>query len=390
MIRVQTDPRSLFTRILSRNDIYLANHSLGRPPDRTADDVARAVEIWYSDMDAAWDNWMAEMNLWRANIAKLAGLPRHDCVVPKTSAGQGLRAVLNSFPQDKPVRVVSTRGEFDSVDFILKTYEALGRARVSWVEPSGSESGVPIFSSEMLLDEVRKGCDLLVVSLVFFGTAQILQNARELINGAHEQGALVMLDVYHAAGVLPLSLGADDADFAIGGSYKYLRGGPGTCYLAINPRIFDSGRRTLDTGWFAKEDTFSYSRSDTPEFSAGGDGWLESTPPVLQPYQAKAGLEFVLEYGVDNLRAASLRQQSEMREEFRKHGIEMFEPKNPEQFGAFSLLKTANAREFSSRLQREGVTTDARGDFVRFGPDVLTTKKEFERAAEITARLLRD
>src|SRR5260221_10745086 len=70
--------------------------------------------------------------------------------------------------------------------------------------------------------------------------------------------------------------------------------------------------RTLDTGWFAKKDVFSYLRPEPPEFGAGGDAWLESTPPVLAPFQALAGLELTLELGVAQLRAYSMEQKQRL------------------------------------------------------------------------------
>src|SRR6267143_4796314 len=83
-----------FSRVLARQEIYLANHSLGRPPDRMADDVRAAIDAWYSELDGAWELWLATREKWRALNARLVGAPRVDCIIPKTSAGQGLRAVL--------------------------------------------------------------------------------------------------------------------------------------------------------------------------------------------------------------------------------------------------------------------------------------------------------
>src|SRR5687767_14354500 len=99
-----------FSRVMERDEIYLANHSLGRPPDKTFDDVARALGYWYQRLDNAWDEWMREVAWYQAAIASLINAP---FVVPKASAGQGLRAVLNTY--DKPINVVATTGEFDSL-----------------------------------------------------------------------------------------------------------------------------------------------------------------------------------------------------------------------------------------------------------------------------------
>src|SRR4030081_2644592 len=79
----------LFSRVLdaNRNRVYLANHSLGRPLDATADDLAQAVGLWQSKLGDAWDDWLAEIGDYRTRLAQLLGAPRPDCVVPKTSAG---------------------------------------------------------------------------------------------------------------------------------------------------------------------------------------------------------------------------------------------------------------------------------------------------------------
>jgi kynureninase len=102
--------RPLFSRALTPGrPIYLANHSLGRPPDRVVEDVQRALDAWYRDMGDAWDEWLAARERFRALTARLVGVPRADSIVPKTSAGQGLRAVLNA--HEPGIRVLSTDAE---------------------------------------------------------------------------------------------------------------------------------------------------------------------------------------------------------------------------------------------------------------------------------------
>jgi kynureninase len=353
-----------FSRALARDEIYLANHSLGRPPDRTAADVARAIDAWYRDIDSAWDLWLAARDQWRALTAKLVGAPSADCIVPKTSAGQGLRAVLNSFTT-RP-HVLTTNAEFDSLDFILRVYREKGRIDLK-VLPFES------FRPER--------CDLLVVSTVAFRTGAVLPNAREMVAKARSLGACVLLDVYHHAGVLPLDLAALDADFAVGGSYKYLRGGPGACWLYVHPR--HHALRTLDTGWFAKKEPFAYQRPDPPQFAAGGDGWLESTPPIVTPFQALAGLEITLELGVERLRTHNLEQKALLASLLPDaEGV-------GEDHGAFVTLAHAEATGLAKALERERVKVDARGEYLRVCPDILNTRAELERAAHSLQELRR-
>lgn len=374
-----------FSRVLSRDEVYLANHSLGRPPDRTFEDVKRALDLWYERMDWSWyddDGWLAELDKWRANTARLIGLPSHDCIVPKVSAGQGLRAVLNALDHARPIKVVATTGEFDSIDFILKTYAMKGVVEMTWVPPSRSNRGVPLFDASEIVAAIMRETQLVVVSRVFYSTAQILEGYEEIVQTAHENGALVVADLFHAAGVIPLDMERDGYDFAIGGSYKYLRGGPGACWLAIHPNTFEKGLRTLDTGWFAKADTFVFERPDEPQFKPRGDGWLESTPPFLQPYQAQAGLEFVLEIGVERIREYTLARIAHLREVFKSCGLDIYSPALPEAFGNFALMPHVDAAGLWKRLSKNGVNVDARLGFVRFGPDLLNTEDEFERAAK--------
>lgn len=379
----------LFSRVLRRDEIYLANHSLGRPLDRVADDVREGLDLWFERMDGAWDDdgWPAEIERFRGAVAKLIGLTDPKAVIPKTSAGQGLRAVLNSIPKDR-ASVVATRGEFDSVDFILKTYQSKGRADVRWVEPRVDPSSVPLIAAGDVLAAIGRGVDLVIVSAVLFSTGQILPKLAEIAAEARRVGALVLVDAYHAVGVVPVDMMAIGCDFMVGGSYKYTRGGPGACWLAVHPRVLESGLRTLDTGWFAKQDPFSYRRPDEPVAAEGGDAWLESTPPVLTMYQARAGLEFTWAIGVERLRRYGLEQLRVLRSSFADRGVACFHPESPEAFGAFALVPHSDASGLCKRLLRAGVNTDARGGNVRFGPDLLNTRNELIEAADRTARVL--
>lgn len=345
-----------FSRALAREGIYLANHSLGRPPDRTAEDVRGALDAWYHDMDGAWPLWLQARERFRALTARLVGAPRADCIIPKSSAGQGLRAVLNSF--DRKIRVATTDAEFDSIDFILRVYREKGRIELK-IAPWG---------------ELPLGAELLVVSTVAFRTGQVFKELSRLIHDAHAAGALVLLDLYHHAGVLPLELGALGADFAIGGSYKYLRGGPGACWLYVRPGLVDT-LRTIDTGWFAKKDVFAYARPEPPEFGPGGDAWLESTPPVLAPFQALAGLELTLELGVERLREYSLAQKTLLGDLIPDVlGI-------GSDYGAFVTLRRPDAARIAAELAKRNVKVDARGEYLRICPDILNSRSDLERAA---------
>ncbi len=369
----------LFSRVLERRKITidLANHSLGRALDATATDVAEAIALWQRQLGDAWDAWLEEMRAYRARLGALLHAPRADCVVPKSSAGQGLRAILNTY--DSVPRVVATRGEFDSVDLILRQYARRGRIALCWVEPR--KDG--LFALDDLRAVMRQGVDLVVVSQVVFTTGQVLPELAALIAEAHALGARVLVDVYHSLGVFPVDIGALDADFAIGGSYKYLRGGPGACFLYLHPRHLDGSLSTLDTGWFAKRDPFAYQRPDPPQFAPGGDAFLESTPPILPLYQARAGQVFTLAVGAGRLRAYSLQQLQRLVALLRERGIRA--EGGTSDRGAFALIDDPHAVALATVLQERGVRVDARGPYLRLCPDALTTDAELTAAVQVIA-----
>jgi kynureninase len=370
-LRKRIWPRFSRTRKEHRK-IYLASHSFGRPPDRMAQDVQHALDVWYHDMGGAWTEWLAARERFRALTARLIGAKRADCIIPKTSAGQGLRAVLNALEGEKrtKLRVVASDGEFDSIDFILRVYREKGR----------------IDLRVMPWREISVGnADLVVISSVMFRTGECFHNLAKLMRAAKTAGALVMIDAYHHAGVLPLDVQALGVDFAIGGSYKYLRGGAGACWLYVRPGLAET-MRTLDTGWFAKEKPFAYERPEPPQYGTGGDAWLESTPPVLAPVQALAGLEMTLELGVERLRDYSIEQKQLLADFLTLRGVAS--EGAGDEHGAFLTVTYPDPLRLVAGLARHNIVADSRGDRLRLCPDILNTEAELAQVAEELAALL--
>ncbi len=372
----------LFSKVLQRKEVYLANHSLARPLDQTSSDVQQALNYWYQNLDDAWEHWLTEMQCFRRRIAQLLKAPSEDCIVPKTSAGQGLRTILNCY--DEKINVVTTTAEFNSIDHILKVYAQRDRITLQCIKPDNQG----IYHEEDLLSNIKKyHGNLLVVSMVLFTTGQYLANLAQLIREAQALGAKVLVDLYHATGVLPIDIEALEADFAIGGCYKYLRGGPGACWLYIHPRHLTGSLTSLDTGWFAQPVPFDFNRPDSPTFASGGNAFLESTPPVLPYYQAKAGLEFTVGIGIDRLREYSLKQQARITELLRKHEINVLG--QPEKRGAFLTITHQSANDLASKLRKDNIIVDARENLIRICPDILTTDKELVECAKQLANIMK-
>lgn len=379
----------LFSRVLAApgraQEIYLANHSLGRPLDRTARDVALALDHWYTSLDGAWGPWAELMAGYRGLVARLIGCPRPDAVVHKVSAGQGLRTVLNAIePKGRRPRVLTTRGEFDACDFILKAYARKGRIDLEFAESDDRGR----FDADAIAARITPAHDMVVVSHVIFSTGQIVEGIGRIAASARANRCHSLLDAYHGVGVVPVSMTELGIDFMIGGNYKYTRGGPGACWLAIAPeRLEDDALRPIDTGWFAKAGHFEFGRGDEARYAPGGNGWQEGTPAVLCMAQALAGLEFTLAVGVDRLRAYSLDQLGFLAAALRDRGVTVID--DPPR-GAFLLLPVDEPGSAAAALRRAGVVSDGRLDpcgrgHLRLCPDLLTTREELSRAAAAVA-----
>ena len=349
--------------------------------DETEEALCEGFGLWQSKLGDAWEWWLEEQQAHRSRIAQLIGAPRSDCIVPKASAGQGLRTILNGLAGVP--RVVSTTGEFDSIDVILKQYAALGRITLDQVQCESAD-GIDL---TLLIERIRHGVDLVVLSQVMFMTGRIVPQLDRLADLCHEFGARLAVDAYHSAGVFRIDVSAMKADFLIGGSYKYLRGGPGAGFLYISPDAV-AGLRPLDIGWFAKEDPFRYTREERPRLAVGGNAFLESTPPVLTYYQARAGQQLALGLGVDRIRAYSLDRLGRLKSYLERVGVPA--KGGDEDHGAFLTVEDSQASVLVTALERVGVTTDSRGRWLRMSPDYLTRDEELRAAASLLGAAWRD
>ena len=371
--------RPLFSRALAGGGNYLATHSLGRPLDQTADDLAEAVQLWAGKQRDAWAPWLAEQSRYRAALASLLGLARPDCVIPKTSAGQALRTVLNTLPAG--ATVLTTRGEFTSVALVLAQYAALGRIKLRFAPPG--EGGC--WTADSVCGALRGGgpVALLVLSHVFYRDSRIFDSLAAIAHACHhEHGCELLVDSYHALGVLPVNMEAIGCDYMIGGCYKYLRGGPGAAFLALAPHKADGV--PYDSGWFAIAPGTDPWGEPSPSLLPGGDAWLDGNPPILTYYQARAGLAFTLALGIDRLRAWSLAQLLLLRQALAARGIES--RGGDAHHGGFLTIPCPRAAELVAALARENIAVDERAGHLRLCPDLLTTRAELTEAADALAR----
>ena len=379
--------RPLFSQTLASGRIYLANHTLGRPLDQMQADVREGTELWARSLRDAWSPWLAEERRYRETIAGLLGMTRPDLVVPKVSAGQALRTVLNALPEG--ATVLTTRDEFASVAFVLGQYAALGRIKLRFAIAEPGPSGRHgCWTARRIVDELSRGAErvsLTVISQVFYTDALLFEGIPEVAQACRAHGGELLVDCYHALGVVPFTMDGLGCDYLIGGCYKYLRGGPGAAFLALAPHQAEKAR--LDAGWFAQVPGTDAWQAGGPARNPGGDGWLDGTPPILTYYQARSGLAFTRAVGVERLRAYSLEQLGFLRTLLAQHGIES--RGGGAEHGAFLTIASPRAPEVVRALGEQGIVVDERAGRVRLCPDVLTRRAELEQAVEALRLVLR-
>ena len=199
----------------------------------------------------------------------------------------------------------------------------------------------------------------------------------------------MLLDVYHSLGVFPVDLAALDVDFAVGGSYKYLRGGPGACYpvSASAPSRRLAAPRSTSAG-SPSAIRFAYERPEPPRSRTAATPSSNRRLAILTWYQARAGQVFTLAIGVERLRAYSLAQQKRLVRLLAERGVDA--EGGSEDRGAFLVVRDCDPSALAQALERKGIHGDARGDYLRLCPDVLTTDPELAAAAEQVALVRKD
>jgi kynureninase len=233
---------------------------------------------------------------------------------------------------------------------------------------------------DRLLDAIDERTALVPLSVVLFRSAYI-QNAAAVIEKAHRVGARVILDVYQAAGTVPLEVEALEADFAVGGSVKWLCGGPGAGYLYVRPDLAAQLRPAF-VGWAAHAQPFRFATgavvyADAPERFQSG------TPNVPSIYAARGGYEIVAEIGVPSIRQKSLRLTRRLMDRAERAGYRLNTPPGDGERGGTVVVDVPNGEAVAQELLRRGVIIDYRpGAGIRMAPHFYNTEDEIDRAME--------
>jgi kynureninase len=286
--------------------IYLDGNSLGRLPRRTIDHVQDVLQRqWGERLIRAWnDGWINKPTELGAKIARLVGAqPDEVLVTDATSINLFKLAVAALRARPGRTSIVSDEFNFPSDLYVFQgIIDLLGEGHQLNLIPS--RDGITI-APEDVRSALGATTALLSLSHVSFKSA-FLYDMRRVTELAHTAGALVLWDLSHSAGAVPVDLNGSHADLAVGCTYKYLNGGPGSpAFLYVRKDLQEQLVPPM-WGWFAAKSPFEFDLSFTP--ASDISRFRVGTIPVLSMLALEPALDVLLEAGVDRLRAKSLRQ----------------------------------------------------------------------------------
>ena len=353
---------------------YLVSHSLGAMPRGAADRLALFAGQWAERGIRAWaEGWWETPLRVGDQVGRIVGAPPGSTVMHQNVA-VAESVVLSCFTPVDPARnrVVYERGNFPSVRYLYQAHPEL--------------EVVVCEDEREIVERLDERTLLVPISHVVFRSGEI-QEVEPIIARAHEVGAHVVLDCYQSAGIVPLDVTALGVDFAVGGSVKWLNGGPGNGWLYVRPDLAE----TLEPkaiGWQAHERPFAF--EEELRYAAGAARFLTGTPNVPAHYAATAGYDLIEEIGVERIRENSLRQTGLLLELADAAGFEVVSPREPARRGGTVTIRVPEFAAVHAELEQRGVLCDFRPDAgIRLGPHYYTSDDELrfvvEQIVEIVA-----
>ena len=361
---------------------YLVSNSLGAMPRAVPERLAEYVDEWAELGVRAWARGWWEMPVTVGNeIAPLLGAGRGEiAMISNVTMAQA--AVLSSIDYAPPRdTIVMTALDFPSVRYVYDRLATRLGARVKVVE---SDDGIGV-DAQRVIAAIDERTRLVSISHVLFRSAYVM-DVDAICRAAHEAGALVSLDAFHAVGVLPVDVRRSGADFVTGGVLKWLCGGPGACFLYVAPSVRDRLEPAL-TGWQAHARPFEF--EPEMDYASGAFRWLNGTPVIPALYAAIEGPRIVRRAGIEAIRAKSIRQTTRLIQLADDRGFRVHAPRDPERRGGTVAMRVPHAYEVSKALLARDILVDYRPDAgIRIAPHFYTSDDELEHAVAAMDEIL--
>jgi kynureninase len=362
---------------------YLISNSLGAMPRRVYDALESYADCWAERGVRAWEEGWWDMAVGMGDkIAPLIGAaPGEISLHQNVTLTQAVISSCFDFrgPRNK---VVMTDLEFPSIQYFYHGQRRQG-ARVDLVPSSGRVR----FDLDKFLAAIDETTLLVPISLVLFRSSFIV-DARAIIERAHRVGAHVILDLFQAAGAIPVDVRGLGTDFAVGGVLKWLCGGPGVAYLYVRDDLRAKLNPAL-TGWSAHRRPFAF---ETGSIDAREDSfrYLNGTPHIPALYACQPGLDILHTAGIDAIRVKSVALTTRLVAGAQSRGWRVNTPDNPAERGGTVSIDCPHAYEVCRELLARDILVDYRPNAgVRISPHFYNREQECDFALDQIDEILR-
>ena len=368
---------------LPKGIIYLDGNSLGPLPKKTQDRIQHTLNNeWGEMLVTGWNKagWMDQPNEVGDRIAKLIGATSKTVTVGDTLSIKVFQALASANNYQKNRKVLLT----DSSNFPSDIYAAQGL-----VNMLQDDHQVKIVSTDDLIDNINENVAAVFFTEVDYKTGR-RYDAKKIIKAAKQNGSLVILDLAHSAGAIDTNLTELEVDLAVGCTYKYLNGGPGSpAFIYVNPNLINSLDPCL-SGWLGHENPFDFSLKYDP--ASGIDRMRVGTPPVIAMAALEASLDIWETVNINDVRETSI----QLTDQFIK-GVEqkcpmlqLITPRLPENRGSQVSFSFEHGYAAMQACIELGVIGDFRApDVMRFGfTPLFIDSQDVERAIETLAEIM--
>jgi len=353
---------------------YLVSHSLGAMPRRAANYLQQFADEWSSRGVRAWHEGWWEIGRTTGDLlAPIIGAqPGTISMHQNVTVAQGIVASCFTYEGTRR-KIVMSDLEFPSNHYLFEGFRRYG-AEIVYV-PSADPVRLDL---QRFLDAIDEHTVLVPLSLVLFKSA-FITDVRAVIEKAHRVGAHVVVDAYQGAGTVPMDLTGWEADFAVGGSVKWLCGGPGAGYLYVRPEVAARVKPAL-VGWAAHESPFEFA-TGAVRYAGSPERFQSGTPNVPSLYSARAGYEIVASIGVEAIRRRSLALTRRIIDAAQAAGYRLNTPLDDRERGGSVILDVPDAQAAADELIRRDVIVDYRpGAGIRMAPHFYNTEAEIDHA----------
>jgi len=354
---------------------YLDGNSLGRPLEATArllDEFVRGQ--WAGRLIRGWtDSWLDWPTILGDRLAAVALGAAAGQVVVADSTTVLLYKLARAAVDARPGRhkIILDTDNFPTDRYVLEGIAAERGLTLEWIDTDPLAGITP----EQVAAVVDEDTALVLFSHVAYRSGW-LADAPEITRIAHAAGALVLWDLSHSAGSVPLALDEWGVDLAVGCTYKYLNGGPGAPAFAYLRRDLQSELRQPIWGWMGHRASFEMGPGYEP--APGARALLSGTPPILAMVPLRANLEMLAAAGIGAVRAKSellTGYALELADRWlRPLGVEVVSPRDAARRGGHVTLRRPGFEKLLEPLWERGVIPDyRRPDGLRIGPAPLST-----------------